>query len=159
MANKQKENLSGFPWHIGFVTMDDFDSRRDKRRCIYYVNEKESESIKPKKNYCKIAGMRCKGSSHCSDYREVDEKPPKPSFRPKLTIVSLPCSIPLATEIHTIDKKVGFLVKYKGKIMTLLINGKECNYPYPQAFEEGYLKVTPEIEKCIRKDKSKAVWK
>ena len=162
MAKKQKENLSGFPWHIGYVTMDDFDSRRDKRRCVYYVDEsKEKDKIygEIKVNYCRIAGVRCKGSSHCRDYKEVGEKPNKTPDKPTRTIVSLPCSIPLATEIQTKDKQVGFLVKYKKTTMTILLNGKECNYQYPQAFEQGHLITTPKIEKCIRKDKLKAVWK
>ena len=164
MSKKQKENLTGFSWHIGYLKMDDFDERRDKRRCVYYVDEsKEKDKDKYcadiKVNYCRIAGVRCKGSSHCGNYKEVGEKPDKSVYKPTRVIASIPCSIPMATEIHTKDKKVGFLVKYKDKTLTLLINGKECGYLYPQAFEQGYLIATPEIEKCIKNDKDKAVWK
>ena len=57
------------------------------------------------------------------------------------------------------DGNYGFLVKYKNKTMTILIKGNECKYVYPNAFQDGYLKTTSEIEACIKKDLLKAVWK
>ena len=162
MAKNQKENLSGFPWHIGYVTMDDFDERRDKRRCIYYVDEskeKDNGCVDAKINYCRIAGVRCKGSSHCGNYKEVGEKVKVPEKSKPRFLVSIPCSIPLCTEIITKDGKHGVFVKYEEKMMVICVNGNEAKFQYPQAFEKGYLKTTPEIDAYIKNDLLKAVWK
>ena len=42
-----KRSLSGQPWHIGYLKMNENDTRRDKRKCIYFLKN-ESYS-----NYCK----------------------------------------------------------------------------------------------------------
>ena len=58
-----KSNLSKMTdtkWHIGYVTKEEDDPRRDKRKCLYY--EKEN-------NRCKLDGMTCVGSSHCPQYK------------------------------------------------------------------------------------------
>ena len=54
-----KRKLTGHPWHVGFLKMAEDDTRRHKRRCIYYVRE----------NCCRKCGI-CVGSSHCSFYKE-----------------------------------------------------------------------------------------
>lgn len=48
-------------WHIGYVTKDPDDPRRDKRRCIYF-----------REGNCAY-GAPCFGSSHCSKYRESSD--------------------------------------------------------------------------------------
>lgn len=63
-----KRNLTGHPWHIGYLKMDEFDSKRDKRRCIYFFRDEYN------KNYCKKNFMNCIGSSHCSNYEEAEVK-------------------------------------------------------------------------------------
>lgn len=149
--------ISGTPWHVGFVHMDSDDHKRDKRLCIHYGGN----------NTCKGKFKSCIGSSHCDFYKEkpksaehkttnkpIHNKPVKPK-----ELVSIECSIPLGESIETSDGNYGFLVKYKNKTMTILINGNECKYVYPYAFQDGYLKMTPEIEKCISNDLRKAVWK
>ena len=44
--------------------MDEFDSRRDKRRCIYFEKRENCKS------FCKYTYVRCPGSSHCKFYDE-----------------------------------------------------------------------------------------
>lgn len=151
--------LTGTSWHTEFVTMKPWDYRRDKRRCIYYGEN----------NSCNN-NTRCIGSSHCDNYKEKPQDHTSGEFNSAIKIEknktikpkvldSIPCTIPIATYIETKNKKMGILVTYKNKIITLLINGKECKYPYPEAFQNGHLISTPEIEECIKKDILKAVWK
>lgn len=59
MAKSDLGKLQGSPWHVGYVRMKENDSRRDKRRCLYYHSEE---------NYCSRYGAKCHGSSHCSQY-------------------------------------------------------------------------------------------
>lgn len=59
-----KRNLTGHPWHIEYLKMDENDSRRDKRRCIYFERNTTYNS------YCKRNGGKCVSSSHCQDYSE-----------------------------------------------------------------------------------------
>ena len=58
-----KRKLTGHPWHVGYLKMDEDDTRRHKRRCIYYLQN----------NNCRKCGM-CGGSSHCSFYKESATK-------------------------------------------------------------------------------------
>ena len=52
------------PYHIGYLKMDENDSRRDKRRCIYFERNENCSS------YCRRNSVRCPGSSHCQFYNE-----------------------------------------------------------------------------------------
>ena len=53
--------LTGVPWHVEQLRMEEGDQRRHKSRCEHYVK---------KNNYCSVAKTRCIGSAHCSYYRE-----------------------------------------------------------------------------------------
>ena len=77
----------------------------------------------------------------------------------KCEIESIPCSIPLSEYIETKTHKLGILVKYADCRMTLLVDGKEIKYKYPDAFEQGHLIATLKIEEYITLDLKKAVWK
>lgn len=60
-----KKTLPDTPWHVGYVKMSEFDSRRDKRRCIHLEKSKCSY---PRSVYYNI---KCGGSSHCRFYAET----------------------------------------------------------------------------------------
>lgn len=150
--------LTGTQWHVGFVKMKPGDHKRDKRHCTFYCGD----------NVCKGKFEHCIGSSHCKYYKEVPKATTDPKketksvhnkpMKPK-ELVSIDCSIPLSEYIETEKGSMGLFVKYYNKTMVLLIKGNECKYQYPFAFQDGYLKTTPEIETCIKNDLLKAVWK
>lgn len=156
----KKESLSGVPYHVTYLKMDDFDTARHKSRCIYY---------RKKGNHCNIKNEACIGSSHCSCYKEdpnkskvVKEVPKnkKATVHKQIQIYkSIPCSIPLSTKIITKEGKLGVLIKYENCLMTLDINGNKADFYYPMAFDNGYLQTTKMIEKCIQNDKKKAIRK
>ena len=58
MAKSDVSRMEGSPWHVDYLKMDEWDSRRDKRACAYFYQ-----------NHCKIHNERCIGSSHCSEYK------------------------------------------------------------------------------------------
>lgn len=62
MADKRQ--LTGYPWHVEYIKMDKNDTRRDKRRCEYFLRD-ESHN-----NYCQKIFGRCFGSSHCPYYKK-----------------------------------------------------------------------------------------
>ena len=64
MKRKMLREMFDTPYHIGYVKMDEFDSRRDKRRCIYFTRNEIHKS------YCMYISSRCPGSSHCKFYDE-----------------------------------------------------------------------------------------
>lgn len=49
------------PYHIGYLTMDEDDSRRHKSRCIYLVDKYDCKKYES-----------CIGSSHCHYYKEKE---------------------------------------------------------------------------------------
>ena len=53
--------MTGTPWHLETLKMDENDDRRHKSRCIYYY--------KANKN-CKRLNVKCPGSAHCDHYKE-----------------------------------------------------------------------------------------
>lgn len=53
--------MTGTPWHLETLRMNEDDERRHKSRCIYYY--------KPNKN-CKRLNTKCPGSAHCDHYKE-----------------------------------------------------------------------------------------
>lgn len=59
-----KRKLTGHPWHIGYLKMDENDTRRDKRKCIHFLRDDSH------KNYCQKNYVNCVGSSHCPYYKE-----------------------------------------------------------------------------------------
>lgn len=59
-----KRKLTGHPWHVEYLKMDEDDTRRHKSRCIYHL----------KNNYCRKTSGNCFGSSHCSFYKESATK-------------------------------------------------------------------------------------
>lgn len=64
---RRKKIVPDTPWHIGYAKMKKNDTRRDKRKCIYYADETcNSTSFG-------CYGLRCSGSSHCMYYCE-DER-------------------------------------------------------------------------------------
>jgi len=58
MAKSDVSRMEGSPWHVGYLKMNEWDSRRDKRDCNYFHE-----------NHCKIHNERCIGSSHCPEYK------------------------------------------------------------------------------------------
>ena len=59
-----KRKLTGHPWHVEILTMAEGDTRRHKKRCVYYSQN----------NYCRKICGNCFGSSHCSYYKESGAK-------------------------------------------------------------------------------------
>lgn len=53
--------MTGTPWHLETLRMNEDDERRHKSRCVYYY--------KPNKN-CKRLNSKCPGSAHCDHYKE-----------------------------------------------------------------------------------------
>lgn len=53
--------MTGTPWHLETLKMNEDDDRRHKSRCIYYY--------KANKN-CKRLNLKCPGSAHCDYYKE-----------------------------------------------------------------------------------------
>ncbi len=58
------KGILGVPVHAGFITKKKSDPRRDKRKCIYYIKER---------NMCELTSARCQTSSHCFDYNTKKE--------------------------------------------------------------------------------------
>lgn len=58
----EDKKLPDTPWHVGYVKMDELDSRRHKAWCIHYSHGKCYEE----KMVC--YRRRCYGSSHCKYY-------------------------------------------------------------------------------------------
>ena len=61
MSKYDISRMDGTPWHVGCLKMDSMDSRRDKRSCVYFSE-----------NSCNIHHEKCIGSSHCSEYKVVE---------------------------------------------------------------------------------------
>ena len=59
--------LTGYSWHSEVLKKDEFDDRRDRRRCIYFFKNGS------KQGYCSRGHLKCIGSSHCSYYKEKVE--------------------------------------------------------------------------------------
>ena len=59
-----KRKLTGHPWHVEFLKMDENDTRRHKKRCVYYSQN----------NSCRKNCGACIGSSHCPYYKESGAK-------------------------------------------------------------------------------------
>lgn len=59
-----RRKLTGQPWHVGYLKMDETDTRRDKRRCEWFLKDESH------KNYCLKRFGSCIGSSHCPYYKE-----------------------------------------------------------------------------------------
>lgn len=56
--------MTGTPWHIEYLRKAENDDRRHKARCIRYRG-----------GYCSYYSSRCKGSSHCRYYKEINSTP------------------------------------------------------------------------------------
>lgn len=54
--------MSDTKWHIGYVTKDPDDPRRDKRKCIYF-----------RQGNCAYGG-KCYSSVNCSKYKNPDDE-------------------------------------------------------------------------------------
>lgn len=61
-----REQLPDTHWHIGYPKMDEHDSRRDMRRCIYLSADGSTCNTARSPYYT----MHCGGSSHCAAYTE-----------------------------------------------------------------------------------------
>ena len=59
-----KRHLTGYPWHVEYLKMDANDTRRDKRKCKYFLRD-ESHT-----NYCQKIFGTCFSSSHCPYYKK-----------------------------------------------------------------------------------------
>lgn len=56
-------HMTGTPWHVERMHRKEGDSRRNKRRCIYY-DEGECRNVR-------VPLVKCSGSAHCMKYRET----------------------------------------------------------------------------------------
>ncbi len=65
--------MSGTPWHTELFTKKEGEDRRHRSRCSYYQHSN---------NHCRYYFEKCRGSAHCTHYRENDD-PPKPSKKAK----------------------------------------------------------------------------
>lgn len=54
--------MTGTPWHVEKYTRKDGDDRRHRSRCIYYRKHDA---------YCSQVVGKCRGSAHCSYYKEL----------------------------------------------------------------------------------------
>ena len=64
ILKKPKNTEKYISWQIHYPRMSANDTRRDKRRCVYYLNAK---------CYCDDLvwyGKKCRGSSQCPKYKE-----------------------------------------------------------------------------------------
>ena len=68
MKKKMLREMMDTPYHIGYVKMDEKDSRRDKRRCIYFETREECKS------FCIYSYAKCISSSHCKYYKEKNKE-------------------------------------------------------------------------------------
>ena len=68
----------GTPSHITYLSKKENDDRRHRSRCIYYDKDTK-HCLAPKGSY---SGIRCPGSSHCTQYFERLE-PDKPKTKSK----------------------------------------------------------------------------
>lgn len=59
---KDYGGISGTPWHVSSLKMNEDDTRRHRSRCVYY---------KQKTKECAFFFGKCRGSTHCDAYREV----------------------------------------------------------------------------------------
>lgn len=152
---------------IEFLKMKENDSRRDKRRCEYYLSEE---------NYCCRYNTRCIGSSHCAEYLEPSSSGAnvfktdtisgksakvranghrKRSNAPDI-IQKLESSSPASIKISSgsIPKlKNGTVVVHpqygegpikldpSGVNITVTFADGKKKFQYPEAFKMGYLKV------------------
>lgn len=65
--------MTGIPWHVEKFIREDGDDRRHRSRCIYFS--------KPDAHCSQYSG-KCRGSAHCTYYREYDpEAEPKPTVK------------------------------------------------------------------------------
>lgn len=55
--------MAGTPWHVERFARKEGDDRRHRARCVFYIK---------KDNYCRKRYGVCKGSAHCSFYKESD---------------------------------------------------------------------------------------
>lgn len=54
--------LTGTPWHAEIVGNSEDEDRRHRARCSFYTNIK--------KNHCNYYNEKCRGSAHCTAYKE-----------------------------------------------------------------------------------------
>lgn len=54
--------LSGTPWHVEKMTRQEGDEKRHRFRCANYEGKKTG--------HCKVFNEKCRGSAHCSEYKE-----------------------------------------------------------------------------------------
>ena len=78
--------MSGSPWHVEVLKMDEYDDRRHRSRCIHYSKESK---------YCDQYIGDCRGSAHCPYYEEGYISAPrststKTSHKKKSTHITFP---------------------------------------------------------------------
>lgn len=55
---------TGTPWHTETLKKDEYDDRRHRSRCVYYVKQTK---------HCRKHIGECRGSAHCEYYEELEE--------------------------------------------------------------------------------------
>ena len=56
--------MTGTPWHVGYLKMAENDKRRDKRKCRHLCEEDQ---------YCIYLCAKCTSSKGCNYYEETDD--------------------------------------------------------------------------------------
>lgn len=65
-SDSDKRKMPDTPWHIGYTKMDEWDTRRHKARCLYYICGNCYNSS------LRCYGQTCGGSSHCGEYQDIN---------------------------------------------------------------------------------------
>lgn len=54
-----RSSMQGTPWHYEYLKSENEDTRRNRKKCIYYKN-----------GMCEKKFIKCNSTIHCEDYRE-----------------------------------------------------------------------------------------
>lgn len=85
-------NLSGSPWHVEVLKMDEIDDRRHRSRCVHYSKESK---------YCDQYIGRCIGSAHCPYYEEGYVSNNRSYTKTKITTTKKPKHMTFPKSVHT----------------------------------------------------------
>ena len=122
-------HMSGSPWHIEVLKMDEIDDRRHRSRCVHYSKESK---------YCDQYIGNCRGSAHCPYYEEgyissySSNSTTKTSYRKKAKHKTFPKSV------HTT------IVSSKTKKKKIASNShlKQTNKPMNMSFNQALKRIS-----------------
>ena len=116
MADSRK--LTGYSWHSTSLKKDEFDDRRDKRRCVYFLKNGSRQG------YCRRGHLKCIGSTHCSYYKEKVENNYKPEIilpAPKKQVIDMKTGDKISHEKFG----VGTVIAIKNNNLTIQFENSE----------------------------------